>query len=214
MQKYKKLWLGLMSIGLSLLMFIVLVIVQRSMQEEPVYEKVLCAKKEITSDILLKEENISQYVEVRDIPVTYLPDGYLKANTKLDHKMLLFCVSEGTVLTKNMIEDFLPKEEKYQTLMWVSVPIKELYEGVAGTLRPGDYIDIYAVRKEGEEMQSNLLAEHVRIKETYNTQGTLVGDEKTGLSQLIVIPLEKKEVATFYEMLAKGNIRIAKYEES
>ena len=50
MQKYKKLWLGLMSIGLSLLMFFVLLIVERSMKEEPVCEAVLCAKREIARD--------------------------------------------------------------------------------------------------------------------------------------------------------------------
>ena len=213
MQKYKKLWLGLMSVGLSLLIFLVLVVVQRSIKEEPVCEKVLCAKKEIPSDVFITEENVSQYVEVRSVPVEYLPDKYLKATADLDNKMFVLKVSKDSILTENMMEDFLEDGGNYQTLTWVSIPIKELYEGVAGSLRAGDYIDIYTIWKEGEHMLSQLLAEHVRIKETYNAQGTLIGEGKTGLSQLIVIPLEKAQVATFYEMLAKGNIRIAKYEE-
>ncbi len=165
MRKYKKLWLGLISVGLALLVFIILMLIQQSMRKEPIYDEVLIANTTETTTEMIREAPLQEYAE-------------------------------------------------YECLTWISISVKELYEGVAGTLREGDYIDIYTLWKEGEEVRSQLLAEHVRIKETFNTQGVQIDAGKEGLSQLIVVPIEKNQVSVFYEMLAKGNIRIAKYEET
>ena len=98
-------------------------------------------------------------------------------------------------------------------MTWISVPIKELYEGVAGSIRVGDYIDIYMLCKENEEYRCSLVAERVRVEATYSDKGAVIGeDSQEGLSQLIIIPMEREQVALFYEVLAQGNIRIAKYE--
>ncbi len=165
MKKYKKLWLGITSIGLAVLVFIVLMLIQQSVNKKVTYDEMLVVNATETTEETAEEAYLQEY------------DGY-------------------------------------ECLTWVSISIKELYEGVAGTLREGDYIDIYTVWKEGEEVCSQRLAEHVRIKETFNAQGVQIEDEKEGLSQLIVVPIEKEQVSVFYEMLAKGNIRIAKYEET
>jgi len=213
MSKYKKLWLGLASVVLAFLLFGALLVVQQATKKEPVYEEVFCAKKSIGSGVVITEENALAYIEVRKMPQEYVPEGYLKSQIELYGKVFVGEVTQGSVLTKTMCEPCLTDYENYQHLTWISVPVKELYEGVAGTLRAGDYIDIYTLWKEGDVITSKCLAEHVRIKETYTAQGVCIEEGDQGLSQLIVIPLEKEQVSVFYEMLAKGNVRIARYEE-
>jgi len=103
---------------------------------------------------------------------------------------------------------------QYQELTWISVPIKELYQGVAGSLRTGDYVDVYFIGQQEENVKCEILTERVRIAQAYSSQGqTITEDNAEGLTQLIVIPMEKAKVAAFYEKLSQGNIRIAKYEE-
>lgn len=214
MDKYKKLWLGIASVGMAVLMFLALLVVQQLAKKEPVYEEVLCAKQNIADGLVVTEENVSQYIEVQKIPQEYVPEVCVKSQDELYGKAFEGEVTKGSILTEVMCAPYLKDYEKYQCLTWISVPVKELYEGVAGSIRTGDYIDIYTLWKEGDVVTSKLLAEHVLVKETYTVQGVSIKEGDDGLSQLIVIPIEKEQVSIFYEMLAKGNIRIAKYEET
>lgn len=123
-------------------------------------------------------------------------------------------MSKGTLLTDAFLEEYQALYRQYQELTWISVPIKELYQGVAGSLRTGDYVDVYFIGQQEENVKCEILTERVRIAQAYSSQGqTITEDNAEGLTQLIVIPMEKAKVAAFYEKLSQGNIRIAKYEE-
>ena len=213
MNKHKKVWIGAISLVLALLLFMVLLVIQQSMREEPESKWVLCAKQEIPSKIILTEENIVQYTEKKEIPVMYLPEGYISSVEQLHGMITNGVVAKGSILGREAFAVYDEYYTEYKELSWISVPIKELYEGVAGSLRPGDYVDIYVLREEEKEYICEVLEERVPIAATYSSQGTIIeSDNKAGLSQLIVIPIEKGDAAQFYERLAQGNIRIAKYE--
>ncbi len=213
MNKNKKLWIGVISLALALMLFAVLLIVQKSMQQEPVYEKVLCANTTIPQSTKITEENIDTYIKQQEIPVEWLPKGYVSASEEVLDMVVEADISEGSMITGSMLKAYQEYYEGYQKLTLISVPIGELYQGVAGSLRMGDYVDIYALYEEEKGYHCQMLAEHIRIEATYSDQGQAIGADNTeGLSQLIIIPMEREQVALFYESLARGHIRIAKYE--
>ena len=143
----------------------------------------------------------------------WLPEGYLNSTDQLNGMVTEVSIAKGSILNQSEFSIYSKYYANYQELSWISVPIKELYEGVAGSLRPGDYIDIYLLKEENGQYSCEVLEERVPIASTYTTQGAAIeGDNEEGLSQLIVIPIEKQKAAQFYERLAQGNIRIAKYE--
>ena len=137
----------------------------------------------------------------------------VKTEKDLYGQMFLIDVAKGSILSKEMYVTLGKEYQGYEALTWVGIPIKELYEGVAGTIRTGDYIDLYTLWKEGDCMQSELLLDHVQVQAAFSAQGKKIEGNESGLTQLIVVPIERKEVAIFYEKLAKGNVRIAQYEE-
>jgi hypothetical protein len=213
MNKKKKIWIGVISLVLALLLFMVLMVIQQSMQAKPESKCVLFAKEGIPQSVVLTEENIPTYTEEKEIPVMWLPEGYISSTEQLKGMISSVKIAKGSILNQ---EEFIVYDDYYagyQELSWISVPIKELYEGVAGSLRTGDYIDIYLVKEEDKQYFCEVLEERVPIAAAYSNQGTVIGGDSTnGLTQLIVIPIEKQNVAQFYERLAQGNIRIAKYE--
>ncbi len=213
MNKNKKLWIGVISLVLAFLMFSVLFMIQKSMQEKPVCAEVICVKDTVSQNMVITEQNVNQYFERKNIPVDWLPSDYISNMESLHEMVIGTKLSAGTIMTKSMVTEHREYYKGYQNLTWISVPIKELYEGVAGSLRVGDYIDIYMLCKENEEYRCSLLAEQIRVEATYSDNGTFIEeDSQEGLSQLIIIPMEREQVALFYEILAQGNIRIAKYE--
>lgn len=213
MNKNKKLWIGVISLALALMLFAVLLIVQKSMQQEPVYEKVLCASTTIPENTKITEANIDTYIRAKEIPVEWLPEDYTTAPKQVLGMIAEVEISEGSMIIGSMLRASREYYKTYEELTLISVPIGELYQGVAGSLRMGDYVDIYALYEEEKEYHCQLLAEHIRIEATYSDQGQAIGADNTeGLSQLIIIPMEREQVALFYESLARGHIRIAKYE--
>jgi len=146
--------------------------------------------------------------------VEWLPEQCLTDWQKVYDKVWKTDMSKGTLLTDAFLEEYQALYRQYQELTWISVPIKELYQGVAGSLRTGDYVDVYFIGQQEENVKCEILTERVRIAQAYSSQGqTITEDNAEGLTQLIVIPMEKAKVAAFYEKLSQGNIRIAKYEE-
>lgn len=213
MNKNKKVWIGMISIGLALLLFAVLMMIQQSMLKEPEKERVLYARTKIPQNTMITEENISLYIEEQDIPVMWLPEGYVSERKLLYGMISTGEIAKGSILNQNIWKSYEEYYDNYEELNWISVPIDELYKGVAGSLRDGDYIDIYLIYEEDKTYVCEMLAEKVRIESVYSSQGERIGvDDKEGLCQLIVIPIEKKDTSVFYEKLVQGNIRIAKYE--
>lgn len=213
MNKNKKLWIGVISFILAFLMFSVLLMIQKSMNEEPMYEEVLCAKTSVAQNTIITEQNAEKFFELRKVPEKWLPSQYMICLEDTYGMILEADISEGTIMTKTVLTSHKTYYKDYQNLTWISVPIDKLFEGVAGSLRVGDYIDIYMLSKDEEEYHCSLVAEKVRVEATYSVQGDIIEENSTdGQSQLIVIPMEKEQVAVFYEVLAQGNIRIAKYE--
>lgn len=213
MNEKRKFWIGVISLVLALVLFMALLVIQYSMKEKPESKGVFIAKERIPKSLILTEENILSYTEKKEIPVMWLPDGYISSTEQLKNMISTVNIARGSILNT---EEFVGYDEYYvgyQELSWISVPIKELYEGVAGSLRKGDYIDIYIVKEEDKQYFCEILEERVPIAAAYSNQGTMIDEDSTnGLTQLIVIPIEKQNVAQFYERLAQGNIRIAKYE--
>lgn len=215
MNKNKKLWIGVVSLVLAFLVFSVLLMIQKSMNKEPIYEEVICVKNAVVENVIITEQNANQYFEERRVPIDWIPNGYISDKESLYGMVLKTDLSSGTILTENMVREYQEYYKEYENLTWIGVPIKELYKGVAGSIRSGDYIDIYILCKEEEMYHCNQIAKGVRVEAAYSEQGLEIkNDSPDGLSQLIVIPMEQEQVAVFYESLAQGDIRIAKHETS
>ncbi len=213
MNKNKKLWIGAVSFLMACLLFAVVLVIQSSMQEEIVYEEVICAKGNVTANTRITEQNITEYFEKQEMPVEWLPEGYITDTGEVYGKVIKADLSAGTILTNKSMKIYEDYYAGYRQLTWISVNVEELFAGVAGTLRTGDYIDVYSLYPQEDEIKCSLLAEKVRIASVYNSSGASIEpDDTKGLSQLIVIPMEKEQVSLFYTSLAQGKIRIAKYE--
>ena len=63
MNKKKKLWIGVISLVLAFLMFSVLLMIQKSMQKEPVYAEVICVKDTVSENMVITKQNVNQYFE-------------------------------------------------------------------------------------------------------------------------------------------------------
>lgn len=210
MKHKKRLWIGIASLTLTVLLFLAILTIQKAQQKEPVCQKVLRARVDISARLVLDEENMTEYLEIFEIPEVWLPKEYISDLELLKGVISNTEITAGTIITRGMFSEYETYYEIYEEPVWVSFSIDRLFQGVAGSLRRGDLIDIYCLKEEGQLFSCVLVAERVRIENACTSQGISIGPSGSGeLAQLITIPMENRKVPEFYEMLAEGDIRIA-----
>ncbi len=210
MKEKRKVWIGVISTVLAILIFVAILCVQMAGQEEIVYATVVSAKTQIAANTVLTASDLETYLELRQVPEEYVPENAYTSMEGLEG-MAVVQISAGSILTEAMVKSVSGFYEDYRQLFWVSISADQLSLAVAGTLRAGDRIDLYCIEGDGEGSVCTLLQENVRIESALTKSGEEISNsDETSLAQLFVIPLERAEVAAFYEALSRGSLLIAK----
>ncbi len=210
MKDKRKVWIGVISTVLAILIFAAILCVQMAGQEEITYVTVVSAKTRIAENTVLTAAALETYLELKQVPEEYVPEDAYACLEELEG-MAAAQISAGSILTEAMVKPVSDLYEDYRELFWVSISAEQLSLAVAGTLRAGDRIDLYCIEGNGEGSVCTLLQENVRIESALTKNGEEISNsDETSLTQLFVIPLERAEVAAFYEALSRGSLLIAK----
>lgn len=210
MKDKRKIWVGVISAILAVLVFVAVLCVQLAGQEEITYVTVVTAKTSVAGNTVLTDSNLDTLLELRQIPEEYVPQAAITSFDGLEG-MVIAQMSAGSILTEAMLSSMEDLYADYRELFWVSVSTDQLSQAVAGTLRAGDCIDLYCVVSDGEGSVCTLLQKNVRVESALTKSGEEIENaDEVSLAQLFVIPLERAEVAAFYEALSHGSLLIAK----
>lgn len=106
---------------------------------------------------------------------------------QLEGRRIGFRVEPGTTLTSDML---IPPSDLSPTEREVAINVNAV-TGVAGRVRPGDSVDIYAVFADvpGLPKQVRVLERDIRVVSIGGRQTVQTADEKTGVSQDDVVPV-------------------------
>ncbi len=212
--KKRKLLAMLLSLLASIAIFILLLEQLRARESQYQYVEVVCAKVDLKAGQLLEVEDLEQYVETIEIPEYLLIQSYVIDPLTLEGGVLLVDLEKGAMIS----QDFYQKKEEwyqeYQDLVWITVSASQLEQSVAGTIRSGDYIDIYVMEDQEEEYRSKILLEGIRVRAVYTEQGVEIEtNDSIAIAKLFEIPVERTQVAAIFLGLEEGKVRIAKYND-
>ena len=121
-------------------------------------------------------------------------------------------IDKGSMVTKSM---FGKLGTVAADTVFLSVDMEALDQSVAGTLRAGDRIDIYTVKKEQDKDASvTEVLSSVVIERSYTGSGiSIQKEDTTSIAQYIIIPIHKDAVEAFYEALESKKIQIVKHPD-
>jgi hypothetical protein len=137
MNKNRKLWIGVISLLLAGLLFTVLLMIQSSMNKEPVYVEVLRVKNEISRNTKITEENFALYLEEAKVPEEWLPEGYLVDDKQVYKVKNIHAIGAGKlalyrvsgIAKENTYGDagFIMDEMQYSSEPVLEIPIDTIY---------------------------------------------------------------------------------------
>ena len=211
-KKKEKIWHILVCLLLAGILFVFLLNVEKRQLEN--FEKglVVVAVEEVADNTEITPENAAVYFALEERTLTDIPKA---AYTDIQEVIGFYAkggIDKGSMVTKSMLGKL---GNVTADSVFLSVDMEALDQSVAGTLRAGDQIDIYTVKKgQDEEVEVAEVLSSVIIERSYTSSGIAIQKEDTtAIAQYVMIPIHKDAVEAFYEALENKKIQIVKHPD-
>ena len=208
----EKIWHILVCLLLAGILFVFLLNVEKRQLEN--FEKglVVVAIEDVADNTEITRENVTRYFALEERTLTDIPKA---AYTDMQALVGFFAeggIDKGSMVTKRM---FGKLGTVSADMVFLSIDMEALDQSVAGTLRAGDRIDIYTVKKEQDKDASvTEVLSSVVIERSYTGSGiSIQKEDTTSIAQYIIIPIHKDAVEAFYEALESKKIQIVKHPD-
>lgn len=203
----------------AFILFIALTVIQSSILNQETKVTVYQVQKDIYDGTKITEDNFNEYFATKAVQVSLIPDGYITDSSLIIGKFINRNYKARDVITVDGLND---SEALYNSN--IKHPVKlsfkagSLSDSVSGTIREGDYINIYGMRNaentEGEIVKltnQNYTFKHIYIEKAYNESGDIItSDDKKSEALLFTIVIEEDDVALFNEMVENCNLKLVK----
>lgn len=203
----------------AFILFVALTIIQSSILNQETKVSVYQVKKDIHEGTKITEENFDSYLATKDVQASLIPDGYITDKTLVIGKFINRNYKAKDVITVDGLND---SETAYNSgiknPVKLSFSVSSLSDSVSGTLREGDYINIYGMRNAHNAAGEVIIAtnaiytfKHIYIEKAYNSSGDIIDSaDRESEALMFTIIIEEGDVDLFNEMLANCTLKLVK----
>ncbi|MCC2335891.1 Flp pilus assembly protein CpaB [Cellulomonas wangsupingiae] len=126
-------------------------------------------------------------IETDEVPARWLSDTARVEAEDLLGRRIGFNVGAGTLLSEDML---VPPSDLSETEREIAIQVNQI-TGIADRVRPGDYVDIYAVFSDvpGLPKQVRVLVKNVRVVSVRGSQVRFDEDSPTGEAAVVPVTL-------------------------
>ena len=210
----------LISAAVAFVLFVALTVIQGSILNQEKKDTVYQVIKDIAINTRITEENFNEYFKLKEVQISLIPNNYITEKSQIIGKYIKREYKVNDIVTTAGVRD-VEKEYKdgIENPIEISFDISSLGSGVAGTLREGDFINIYGIsRGEGDSAGGYILNKELTFEKVYiaaafdgsgNRIKTLDISDSNTVTMLTLI-ISEKDAAKFTEMLSNCQIHVAK----
>lgn len=215
--KKKKLWKGKITgitIGfvLTLTLFFVLIFIQREMLKDTEKTTIVLANRTIIAGTVITKENASEYLKEVEVSNTLvIPETY-HSKGELIGKYVNRTVSDNEIIYDGLLWSEAETLRQYENPIELSLRIGEEAAAVAGTIRKGDIVNIYAELEDEDGNQSfELISEKILVNEVYDKNTELIAvSDKESVALTFTFYLEQENVSDLLDKLTEKDIFVVK----
>lgn len=213
----------------ALVVFVAITVIQSSILNQEERVEAYQVIKNIDSGTKITKSNIDKYFALKDVQVSLIPDGYLTDKKQLLDKFVNRNYRARDIITDDGVSD---TEGLYKSNITnpveISFDASGLDAAVAGTIREGDYINIYGLKTQQSnnsatkkmEIDSSYTFQHVYVEAAMDASGNKIetgaksDDDKSQTATMFTLVLSEKDCGLFAEMIANcgDNIRLGKLQ--
>lgn len=192
----------------AVMLFLILLQIERKMMEAYEKETVLVAICEIPAGHSLTEEDCRSMFAQREMDKALCPAAVLQNGEELAGMVPCYDIDMGSILTRGMFSGVEEITGYMAEPVVAGLRAEDLYQVAGGVIRAGDRIHIYSVN---EEKRVGRAWENLWVQSVFDQSGREIHNpDQTSLAQRINVYLDKKDVSEFYTQLATGTLRVVK----
>lgn len=206
----------LCSVIVAAVLYALLIFVEKSIVDSEATKQVYVSVKEVPKDILVTDENMSEYFALKERPLSAVPDNAVSDGKELMGKYTDRVIDKNEILTGKSFSSLDERTRGIEHPIEVSLNASSLSQMVGGVIRAGDYINIWAVKNSninGESVtESKNICTHAYVTRTFTSSGEeAAGDDKDKATLVIniIIPAEQEE--EFSRAIVEGTVRVGRY---
>lgn len=209
----------------ALVVFVAITVIQSSILNQEERVEAYQVIKNMDSGTKITKGNIDKYFALKDVQVSLIPDGYITDKKQLLDKFVNRNYRARDIVTDDGISD---TEGLYKSNITnpveISFDASGLDAAVAGTIREGDYINIYGLKTQQSgdtrkmEIDSSYTFQHVYVEEAMDASGNRIAtganSDGSQTATMFTLVLSEKDCGLFAEMIANcgDNIRLGKLQ--
>lgn len=213
----------------AVIVFIALVIIEKSILNQERTEQVYQVIKDIDSGTKITESNFDNAFALKEVQVSLIPEGYITDKEDMIDKFVNRNYKANDIITSDGITDTQALYKNgIKNPIEISFSVENLGVAVSGTVREGDYINIYGMRQIDEdkditEVDATYTFKHVYVEQAFNGSGQQVKADKLAeeteteetedtVVTMFNIVLDEDDVPLFNEMIENCSIKLAKLQ--
>jgi hypothetical protein len=201
------------AIAIAFLAAIIVYIVMLNVEKSALmaYEKgnVLLAEKEILPGVIITGQNVGQYFTLTQADIKLIPETAVFEEEFLIGSQAIHKVDQGSIITASMFSEETASLATIKKPVIAGFKADDLFQVASGILRSGDRIHVYMVDEEYDA--AYLVWENVLVQEVFDSAGNriLPEDQEMAASRVNVF-MEQDSIERFYSELATGSLRAVK----
>lgn len=189
----------------AVILFLVLMTIERNMLSDYEKKTTLVTSQEILSGTIIDENNVDAYFTEYEVDAKLVPDNAIKAKSDMVGTIVRKDMNAYEIVTGYDFEEENGILSKMEEPVEMSVAVSNLSNAVAGRLRGGDFADISVLNAATGESEYAL--EDVYILKAMTSDGTEVQREDTEtIATIFSIVIDKSNVNELYEKMNAGTV--------
>lgn len=194
------------SLIITLMLIFALFIIKKSLSTKEEEYEVICSSQEIPENVVISDKNFTQYFTIKKVPVSILPQGCYRDKDLLNGLQVIATIPRNTIVTN---VNFIKESDVLNTMdnpVVMGVALNNSSDGLNGTLRPGDIVDIVFC-----ETKKTITIRNVYIVNAFDNSGVSIDVSNTSaIASKINVYIESDYVTSFAEHLKNCDVYISK----
>lgn len=219
MDKKKRAIIVTVVIGLllSFMLFIFMTQLEKEILSDYETKQVVRSVKEIPAGTWIKESNVNDYFRIEEVNGKVVTSETITELSRLYGAYVNRDISVGEIMYSKVLCSKQILTENFDSPAELSIRIEDEANGVAGTLRKGNRVNIYVNESEAalKDIKFKEVLSDVIINEAYNSAGELIGMSDTSEKACILtFYVEEDCVAELLTRFSSGTIVITKMDDN
>lgn len=197
---------------LTLTLFFVLVLVRREMLKDTEKKVAVLANRQIKAGTMLTKDNISEYVKEVEISSNLAIKETYCTKEELVGKYVTRTTEENEIIYAGLMMDDAEVLSQYENPIELSINISEESYAVAGTIRKGDRVNVYAAAMDETGREAyELVLEGVLVNEAYDKNtGKIAMSDTESVALTFTFYMEKEDIPKLLSKLETKEIFVTK----